>query len=135
MKTLRPGPRPFYALGTMSVLLLLFLVFAGFKTGDWRPAGYGLLLPALLLGPIAFVRVEVDATEIRLRNFGVVRKRARFEDIGRSFPNVLAEKDWPVSLTIIGKDGETVLLTVRTKILRKEDVAWLLARPELKIAR
>ncbi len=135
MKTLRPGPRPFYALGGMSALLLLFLAFVSLKTGDWRLAVYGLLFPMLVLTPIAFVRVEVDATEIRLRNFGVVWRRARFEDIGRSFPNVLAEEDWPVSLTIIGKDGQTVLMTVRTKILRREDVGWLLTRPELKVAR
>ena len=135
MRTLRPGPRPFYALGTMSVLLLLFLVLASFKTGDWTLAAYGLLFPVLVLAPLAFVRVEIDATEIRLRNFGVVWKRARYADIGRSFANVLAEKDWPVSLTIIGKDGKSVLMTVRTKMLRKEDVGWLLARPELKVER
>jgi hypothetical protein len=135
MKTLRPGPRPFYALGGMSALLLLFLVFGSFTTGDWKLAGYGLLFPVLVLAPLALIRVEVDTTEIRLRNLGVVWKRARFEDIGRSFANVLAEEDWPVSLTIIGKDGQTVLMTVRTKMLRKEDVGWLLARPELKVTR
>ncbi len=50
------------------MLLLLFLVFVSFKTGDWKLAGCGLLFPMLVLAPIAFFRVEVDATEIRHRN-------------------------------------------------------------------
>ncbi len=117
----------------MSGFVFLLLLWASFRNGDWKVMPYALFLPAILFTPIAFVRVEVDEAEIRLKNFGFVQKRSIFEDIGRSFVSVLAEKDWPASLTIVGKSGREKLMTVRTKLLRKEDVDWLLARPELKI--
>ena len=139
MKVLKPGPRPFQVLGTICILMFFFPLFIGFKSGNWREAGkaaaFTLVLPALMLGPIAFVRVEVDEGEIRFRNFGVIRKRARFEDVGRSFVSVLAEKDWPISLTLLAKDEKTELMTLGLKMLRKEDVEWLLALPQLKLVR
>jgi len=94
-----------------------------------------LALPLLLLGPLVFFRIELDEDELRICNFGRVRQRARFEDLGHSFCSFLAEKDWPTTLTLVGKDGESVLMTIGLKVLRKEDVTWLLSLPHLKIER
>ena len=137
MKTLRPGPRPFIALGTMFSLMLLAALYLGISSGKWadsgKLAGFVLVLAVVALGPIAFMRIEVDEGEIRLKKFGFIRKRARFGEIGRSFATVLAEKDWPLSLTIVRKDGMSELMSINLKNLRKKDVSWLLALPELKV--
>lgn len=108
-------------------------------------AGCLIVLPALMFGAIASFRLEVDEDEIRLKNFGFIRKRVRFQEIGYSYASVLGEKDWPVSLKIIGRAEEGVsegddsdeheLMTVGLKILRKDDVTWLLSLPQLKINR
>ncbi len=137
MKTLKPGPRPFIALGTMFGLMFLMPLYVGINTGKWAAAGKmagGILaLAAFVLGPLAFTLVEVDDEEIRLKKFGLIWKRARFEDIGWSISSALAEKDWPLDLTIIGQDGESTLMSIRLKCFRKEDVAWLLTLSKLKI--
>jgi len=62
-----------------------------------------------------------------------IRKRARFTEVGHSSASVLAERDWPLSLTVVGKDGKRELMSINLKLLRKKDVAWLLALPELKV--
>lgn len=115
------------------------MFFGGLRNRGWsdaaKDATWAFALPIIALGPIALVRVEVDAHEIRYQNFGIVWKRAQFDDIGRSFANVLGEKDWPVSLTLIAKDGKTELMVIRLKMLRKQDVDWLLSLPQLKLKR
>lgn len=139
MKTLGPGPRPFIALGTTFGLMLLGSLYLGISTRKWaeagKIAGLFLAIATIALGPIAFMRVEVDEGEIRLKKFGLIRKRVRFAEIGHSFASVLVEKDWPLSLTILGKDGANELMSINLKLLRKKDVAWLLALPELKVRR
>jgi hypothetical protein len=136
MKTLRPGPRPFVAFAIVCGPLFLLPLYIGVAQGKWSAAEQlfflFLMLPVLFFGPMVFLRIEVDEEEIRLRNFGVVRKRARFEEIGHSRFFALAEKDWPISLTVFGKAGNSELMTIRLKIFRKEDVAWLVALPQLR---
>jgi len=136
MRTLKPGPRPFVAMGTMCSVLCLLPLAVGIHTGKWidagKMAGAFLILPVIMFGPIVGIRIEIDDTEIRLRNFGGVKQRARFDDIDFSIPKVLAEKDWPVSLTIVGGDDQREMMVINMKLLKKEDVAWLLALPPLK---
>ena len=136
MRTLKPGPRPFIAMGTMYAVLCLLPLGAGIHTGKWidagKMAGVFLILPVIMFGPIVGIRIEIDDTEIQLRNFGGVKKRARFDEIDFSIPRVLAEKDWPVSLTIVGGDDQREMMVINMKLLKKEDVAWLLALPPLK---
>jgi hypothetical protein len=136
MKTLKPGPRPFIALSVICFLMFLLPLFLGIVKGKWEDAGKMagclLILPVLFFGPIVFFRIEVDDEEICLRNFGKIQKRVRFADINYSLSNTLAEKDWPVSLTSFGNEGEE-LMTLGLKVLRKEDVTWLIQLPQLKI--
>jgi hypothetical protein len=133
LKTIRPGPRPFVVFGIISLVICGFVLSASLKNGDWHDIIWALLFPALCFAPFAFSTLEYDQTEIRLKNYGIVWKRARFEDIGLSRAQTLAEKDWPLSITIFGKEDDRVLMTVRLKIWSKSDVTWLLARPELKL--
>ncbi len=139
MKTLRPGPRPFVALGAIFGLMLLAPVYIGVGTGKWTDAGkiaaFVLAVALMVIGPTASLRVEVDGGEIRLKKYGIIRKRVSFTEIGFSIATVLAERDWPLSLTIVGKDQESELMSINLKVLRKKDVAWLLALPELKVER
>ena len=57
----------------------------------------------------------------------------RFEDIDHSTKVILADKDWPVSLSIHRKESGSPSVLVRLKILRKADVDWLLSLADLKI--
>jgi hypothetical protein len=137
MKILKPGPRLFIALSIIFGLLLLLPLYLGLASGKWidsaKMGGSIIALSVIVLGPIALVRVEVDEHEIRLRKYGVFKKRARFDLISHTYANVLAEKEWPLSLTIIGKDGNKEMMTINLKVLRKEDVSWLLSFTKLKI--
>jgi hypothetical protein len=138
MKMLKPGLRPFVAIGTIFGLLLLLPLIIGLKTGNWGEASKMMagfvLLPAAILIPIAFTRLEVDEEKMCLR--GIVScKYVRFDDIGWSVISVLAERDRPLSLTVFGRDMSSELITIRLKIFPKEDVAWLVALPRLKVTR
>jgi hypothetical protein len=120
-------------------LILLLPLYLGITTGKWsdsgKMAGSIIVLAAIVLGSIALVRVEVDEDEIRLRKYGVIHRRVRFDTIGHTYTSALAEKDWPVSLTIVGQDGRKELMSIKLKVFGKEDVAWLLALPKLKVRR
>jgi hypothetical protein len=135
MKIMRPGPRPFIAFGLISVVICVVVVSASLKIGDWHELIWALVFPAFCFVPFAFCALEFDDSEIRLKNFGIVWKRARFDEIEVSRAQTLRENDWPLSITIFSKSDERVLMTVRLKIWRKSDVTWLLARPELKLER
>ena len=69
MTKLKSGPRPFLILGRICGLFYLLPLYVGLHTGNWAKAGEAslsmLILPAICLGPICFLRVEVDDTEIR----------------------------------------------------------------------
>jgi hypothetical protein len=115
------------------LLVDAFLISAVAKSGNYRDLAYALVLPAICFAPFAFASLEVDETEIRMLNYGIVSKRARFAEIGYSVATALAEKKWPLSLTICGQNGDRELMTIRLKLWRHEDVKWLLGLAELKL--
>jgi hypothetical protein len=139
MKILKPGPSYFYIAGTITVLLFIPLLIVTFLSARWmdllKEGGMMMVLPALILGPIIFLRIEVAEQEIRIWNFGRLQKRARFDDIGYSTSNNLVGKGLPVSMTLYGKDGKSVLMTIPLKMLKKEDITWIISYPQLTIKR
>jgi hypothetical protein len=137
MKIIKPGSRPFIALGIVFGLILLLPLYLGLGLGKWadsaKMGGSIIVLGSIIIGPIALVRVEVDEHEICLRKYGVFKKQVRFDMISHSYTNILGEKDWPLSVTLVGKDGKEELMTINLKVFQKEDVSWLLSNTKLKV--
>lgn len=137
MKIIKLGSRPFIALGIVFGLFLLLPLYFGLVLGKWTDsAKMGcsiIVLGSIIISPIALVRVEVDEHVICLRKYGMFKKQVRFDMISHSYTNVLGEKDWPLSLTIVGKDGKEKLMTINLKVFQKEDVSWLLSLAKLKV--
>ena len=139
MKSLRPGPRSLVAYGALFGLLLLLAILLGIYTGQWfntlRLAGIMLLLAACVIVPIVFTRVDVRPERIVLHGLVGVTASVAYEDIGFSAVGVLAGGRQPVTLTLVGRDNRSELMTIRLNLFLPEEVEWLLAQPELRVRR
>jgi hypothetical protein len=140
------GPRA-YTVASFMLFMALALPFGCVLAyGEWLVALKALGVLALGFGAVAFgisrTRIVFDDHCVRFRYSIGLEKRVRFIDILHSRPQVLFERNHPVSLDIYGDAGvradegdvlPVLLMQLRLKPLRQRDVAWLLSRPELKI--
>jgi hypothetical protein len=69
---------------------------------------------------------------INIRSWYVLNKFIPFDEIQRSDIQILAERDWPLMISIYGKRETRPLARIRLKVLRKEDANWLCSLPQLK---
>lgn len=134
-RTIRPGPRPFVAIGTtFFVVFLVFGLLDAPTTG--RDLGVLVGVPLVLFALIGTliltmsVRVGTDKIETSVLGY---RRRIPFQEISHSVTRVLVEKDHPVGLDIYRSGASTPAITVALKSFRKSDVAWLLSLPQLKV--
>ena len=138
-RTLRYSARPFIALGALYgvfVLLTLSLYWLGERRIEQlQPAGVLVGLYVATMAMICSVRITVsgDGLVIR-RSWFLSRQSIRFEDVDHSIAQCLAERDWPVMLTIHARGRRQPLARVGLKAIRKDDAAWLCSLPQLKVA-
>jgi hypothetical protein len=99
------------------------------------------LLSAVLIAPMFYVllllimcsiRVTVSDLGINIRKWYVINNFVRFDDIGRSNIQLLAERSWPLMVTIYGRDTTKPLTRIGLKAIRQEDANWLCSLPQLK---
>ncbi len=137
-RTLRAGPRPFVALGTIFGLLLMMLLVGRLRgtmtMGEFaKPA----LFVAALFGAIGWniwqTRILVDEDRIAFIPAIGFRKEVLFADIKRSVSLSLAEPEHPLSLSIYGADDRLPMLEFGLKPYRRGDVTWLLGLKELRV--
>jgi hypothetical protein len=139
-RTLKPGPRPFVALGVVFGVLLCVLIAAALRgSADpsevFKGAGFVLLLYGIISLNIWRTRIVVSDYSIGLQPaWGSVRE-VRFQDITVSVAEVLAEPEHPVALNIYGSNKQWPVLSLRLKPYRQQEVSWLLQLPALKVAR
>ena len=88
-------------------------------------------LYAVIMTLIASQRVTVQDDRLILKRLYVVPKEVHFSDITHSDVQVLAERDWPVMLTIHTKQSQAPMV-IGLKAIRREDAAWLCELPCLK---
>lgn len=135
-KTLNLGPRPFLFLGIIFVPMLI-PVFYQLSHGEWREAfgilGIWCLLVAAVISQFHFRKIEVDDEKIVMLGWIGEKSRAYFRDVSHTSVGVLFERDYPVSISIFGGSGRKPLMLIKPKLLKKEDIAWLLSLPALKV--
>lgn len=143
MRTLRPGPRPIFAFGILWLLIaaLLFAVAAAYRRPFFpvlEGLGYLAAVFAAVVGSIYLQRIVVDDDSVALGRPVIGLDRVHFRDIAFSRSVTIAERDHPVLLDIYVTDpkdpSDCVLkLRLRLKPYRRQDVAWLLKLPQLKV--
>ncbi len=140
-RTLKPGPRPFVALGVVFGAMIGVLIVAalGSPVDDaaetLKSAGFVVLLYGIISFNIWRTRIVVSDYSISLQRAWVRVREVRFKDITVSVAEVLAEPQHPVALNIYGSNKQWPVLSLRLKPYRQQDVSWLLQLPELKMAR
>ena len=147
-RAIKPGPRAYVAASFLLVVALALPFGCVLAYGEWVVAlkAFGVLLAgcALVAFGISRTRIVFSEDSIRFRYSIGLEQSVRFRDIYESRPEVLFERNHPMCLHIYGdtgkltEEGEVVtvlLLQIRLKSFRQQDIAWLLSQPELKIAR
>jgi hypothetical protein len=138
-RILKPGPRPYVALGiilgAVTLLATLPIVRAGkpwqaIKAAEGMLAVYGAVCLA-----VSRQRVVVESDSVAFRELFKPTNRIRFADISKSIPRTVAEPEHPVALEIYTYNRKGPALRLRLKSFRQADVAWLVSIPELKIQR
>jgi hypothetical protein len=138
-RCLKPGPRPLIVFGIILGLLLLLPISIGITRGLWKEAakiaGVQIGVFAVVGVSIGSVRIIVSGDSIAFRRGVGPLKRVLFRNISRSVPQVLLERDWPVSLKIYCGEDDQPVLSLPLKPFHHSDVTWLLSIPELKVQR
>jgi hypothetical protein len=138
---LRPGPRPYLAIGIPFAIAAAISLSVFMMRGMWPDAvktavGVLLVYGAICLA-LARCRIAVTARGISVRETLGRERSVRFDEIVASVPGALGEPDHPVTLcvyTAAERPGhEAQALRIRLKPYRQEEVRSLLAMPELKV--
>lgn len=124
-----------FALLSLVMIALTVVVYLSAKhlgTEVWITA---IVCGALLMLPGRFIirTMEADANGLQIKNLGLAARYIKFQDIGRSFIVMNAEKDFPAYLYIVGKDGNKKLAAIDLLSLKKDAAARLLTLPGLKL--
>lgn len=135
-KTLKVGPRPLVIIGLILVPLAAVSGYEAFE-GDWVGAAktLGLLMlgTAFFATQLYFWSIRIDDEKIVIHGWQGEKERVYFRDITRTHANVLFEKDFPMSIDIFCVDQTSPAMVIRSKSLRKSDIAWLLSLPALRV--
>jgi hypothetical protein len=135
-RTLLPSARPLIVFGILALIFMGLWVVLAFTAGQRAVHLEVPLLMAGLFGALAALvyssRVTVTDRDLTIRKWFVIEQSIPFEEIDRSTVQYLAEADWPVSLTIYGHGGRSVLGRIGLKAVRREDAQWICSLPQLK---
>jgi hypothetical protein len=135
-RSLKLSARPFIVFGvlygSLSILVLVNYFRLGMRADQLSPA---LVLLALYVANCALVsskRVTVSPEGITIKSWFVFKRFVPFRDIDHSDVQILAERDWPIMLSIFKAGHSNPLETIGLKAIRKEDAAWLCSLPQIK---
>jgi hypothetical protein len=87
-------------------------------------------LYAILLALITSTRITILGSGLNITRWWVSKRFVPFSEIDHSDVQILAERDWPVQITIHLKQRQIVRLGL--KAIQQRDAAWLCSLPELK---
>jgi hypothetical protein len=134
-RTLKPSARPFIVFAIILSPLSVFGVYDYFEHG--RPFSYSLqvaLLPValyvLFIALISSVRVSVSSDGITITRWYALKQFIPFAEVDHSDVQILAERSWPVQITIYSKHRRLAQLGL--KAVQQKDAAWLCSLAELK---
>ncbi len=138
-RVLRPGPRPFIALGILFGVITVLLLGVALAHGRILQTFDAIVavpvLYAVLAAGLLRARIVVSDDALAWRPpFGLLERSVAFSRVKVSNASVLAEPEHPVTLEIFA-GGRVPALTLRLKLFRQNDVAWLISLPQLKVDR
>ena len=138
-RVLRPGPRPFIAIGILFGVITLLLLGVALAHGRGLQMFEGIVAVPLLYAVLAAgalrARIVISDDALAWRPpFGLLEQSVALSRITVSVASVLAEPEHPVMLEIFA-GGRVPALTLRLKLFRQNDVAWLISLPQLKVDR
>jgi hypothetical protein len=117
--------------------MIILPLLIGFRTGRWGDAGqFALVFLGIGAAFCLFVsgnRIVVTDDYLDYRVSFIPKGRVYFQNVVASVPVTLAERDWPLSLTIFGRDPDRPEMVLLLKPWHKADVDWLLSLPQLKV--
>jgi len=136
-RILKPGTRPYIALGILFGALALFLMCVGIRAGDIIGAAKIATAIIAMYGVLclwfAGQRIIVGDDYIAFKKiFGRSARGIYFKDITKSHTHRLAEQYHPIFLEIYTGDSKRPALGIPLKPFKLGDVKWLLSMPELK---
>jgi hypothetical protein len=133
-RLLRLSARPFIVFGVIfgavAALVIYTEVTSDRDTGILEALYFLAPIYGFLVITLTSVRVSVHDAGITIRRWYVSIQNIPFSSIERSDVQYLAERNWPVRVTIRLQDGTSVGLGM--KIIRQEDAAWFCSWPQLK---
>jgi hypothetical protein len=136
-RTLTPGPRFLVVLAVIFGPLLALAVSVGVRNGQWgetaKVAVFVVVLCAAVAAGVYGRRIVVTAESISFHDALGRTKRARFSEIRESVASALADRGHPLDLLIYCHGRREPALVLPLKALRRADVTWLLALPELRL--
>jgi len=135
-RTLHASRRPLIALGVFYAPLSVLGLYA-YVQSNFRPdrLAVAVLFPILYAATMAIIystRVRVSDTGITITTWYVMNRFIPFSEISHSSVQILAERDWPVSMSIFGENRHIPLGRISLKAIRKEDAAWLCSLPQVR---
>ena len=131
-RTLKPSARPFIALAIVLGPLQALSLYNHFEHGlnslqvDLLPA----YLYVLFVVSISSVRVSVSSEGVTITRWYVSKQFIPFAEVDHSEAQILAERNWPVLITIHSKHRQLAQLGL--KAIQQKDAAWLCSLAELK---
>ena len=136
-RILKPGPRPYIALGVVLGAITLVGMLPVLQAGKPWPAmkagGSMLALYGAVCLAISRQRVVIQSDSVAFKDPFKPTNLVRFSDISKSIARTLAEPEHPVGLDIFTHSAQKPALRLRLKPFRHADVVWLLSIPELKV--
>lgn len=136
-RILRPGPRPYIALGIVLGAVALLGMLPVFGAGKpWQAlqvGGGALIVYGGICLAISHQRVLVQSDCVAFQELFKPTVRVYFKDISKSVARTFAEPQHPVALDIYTQSKNRPALRLRLKSFRQADVAWLTSIPDLKV--
>ncbi|MBI2512075.1 MAG: hypothetical protein HYV96_08850 [Opitutae bacterium] len=139
-RTLKLSGRPFIALTIIASPALLaagYGVSRNLLDHHWSEAAeiaaIGGIFCAFAISQLWFTEIHVTDEKIALHGWFGEKQSVLFRDITFSKVNMMFEKDWPLSIEVFGRDQRRPVLIIRTKLLKRADIAWLVSLAALKV--
>lgn len=133
-RTLKRSTRPFIALAIIPALLSALGFYNYFEHNQrldlLQTAYLPLALYIVLMMLISSVRVSVSDDGITISRWYVLKQFIPFAEVDHSDVQILAERNWPVQITIHSR--RALLARLGLKAMRQQDAAWLCSLPQLK---
>jgi len=101
-----------------------------FRSDLLAPVLLSILLYPAFMATLEYLRISVGDDGIVIKRWFASDQYIPFSSIEHSDVQILAERDWPLKITIHTHDGSSIGLGMKT--IRQEDAMWFCSLHQLK---